>query len=115
MEAKKSGFIKEYWPQLTSIVIILLTLGQMYSEFKTLKQELKDSIKNTEKMSQEFKEMVEKSVLILNEEDNGVRGDFEVADENLKEQIIESRTYEDMRERATTAEMKVWYYEQMKK
>lgn len=111
----KANFIKDYWPQLTSIVVVLLLLGQMYSDFNTLKQELVDAQRVQESQWRIFNEKIDKTISILNDEDDGVRGDFGVGDQNLKENIKSLQKYEELRALKDRLEMKVWHYEQHNK
>ena len=111
-EESKANFIKDYWPQLTTIVAVLLLLGQMYSDFNTLKQEMDDSNAIQQKQWNIFNEKMEKAMQFLNDEDDGVRGDFGVGDQHLQENIESLQKYEELRAERDKLEIKVWHYEQ---
>jgi hypothetical protein len=104
----KTNFIKDYWPQLTTIVMALLLLGQMYSDFNTIKQELRDMAKQQETQWRVFNDKLAETIKMLNEEDDGVRGDFNVGDKHIQE-------LEALRSERDKLELKVWYYEQNRK
>ena len=83
-------------------------MGQIYSEFKTFRQDQKDIQDTQTRMWTLFNEKIDKTISILNDEDDGVRGDFGVGDKHIRE-------YEDLRSEKDKAEMKVWFYENVKK
>ena len=100
----KIGFIRQYWPQLTGLLSAVIFLSIVYSQFRTLQQEFTDSQRAAEERNAALIQRIEKAIEILNDEDDGVRGDFEAAD-------AAQDKLEHMRERATTAELKVWVLE----
>lgn len=100
----KIGFIRQYWPQLTGILGALIFLTLVYGQFRTLQQEFVDFQRATQERNAALIARIEKAIDILNDEDDGVRGDFEAAD-------AAQDKLEEMRDRATQAELKVWTYE----
>jgi len=103
-EVVKIGFIRQYWPQLTGILTAVVFLSIVYSQFRTLQQEFDDAQRAAQERNAALIQRIEKAIEILNDEDDGVRGDFGAADEAQAK-------LEEMRERATTAEIKVWVLE----
>ena len=89
----KDNFIKENWGQLIFAAGALLALGKTLNTVTNLQQQVND-----------LENGINKMVEYLNGEDDGVRGDFENADKAIE-------NLEQMRERATTAELKLWFYE----
>lgn len=112
---KKSSLIRDYWPQLTSIVMIILVSAKMYNDILIAKQEILESQRLQEKQWMIFNEKIEKTISILNDEDDGVRGDFGVGDEHIKEDLIKLEKFEDLRAEKDKLEMKVWYFEHYQK
>ena len=74
-------------------VSAILTIGKILQVITHLEQQVNDLEKSIDKM-----------VNYLNGEDDGVRGDFMSADDAAAQ-------LEAMRDRAITAELKVWFYE----
>jgi len=103
-ETIKIGFIRQYWPQLTGLMGGIIFLSIVYSQFRTLQQEFLDNQRQQQERYEAILQRIEKAIEILNDEDDGVRGDFGAADEAQAK-------LEEMRERATTAEIKVWVLE----
>lgn len=92
------------------MIAIIIVGGWMY----TLGGTTKAFEKEDEKVQSLKKELVELRGYIstvtqyLNGEDDGVRGDFENADEWIQK-------YEDLRSEKDKLEIKLWYYENHKK
>lgn len=112
---KKFSVLRDYWPQLTFAVAALLFFGRMYSDFGTLKVELLESQRLQQTQWKAFNDKIEKTIAILNDEDDGVRGDFMVGDAHLQENIDNQAKIEEMRSEKDKLEIKVWYYEHAKK
>lgn len=79
--------IKENWPQIVFFVLFVISFTTLELKSESNSQEIKENSKYIEQIAK-----------FLNDEDDGVRSDFETADKNIRE-------YEDMRERALKAEI----------
>lgn len=108
---EKTNILKEYWSHITFAVLLILSLGKMLNVVTQLESKVQELSHTIERLDQVRDEKLEKETNRLDEEDNGVRGDMERAIEELKSDLKEQRAYEDMRERAIKAELKVYTYE----
>ena len=111
---KRFSVLRDYWPQLTFAVAALLFFGRFYSDFGQLKLELLEAQRVQQMQMKTFNDKIDKTIIILNDEDDGVRGDFEVGDKHLQENIDSQAKIEEMRSEKDKLELKVWFYEHQK-
>lgn len=97
MEANTSSWLQKNFGIIVVVISSVLAMGKALQVMSQLQTEVEDLEKTINKM-----------VEFLNGEDDGVRSDFINADRAIE-------NYEQMRERALKAEMKVWYYENIDK
>lgn len=108
---EKINIIKQYWPQITGTILFLLFCGGLYAKFEMIAQKVEDNTATSVRQWILFNEKIDKTILILNDEDDGVRSDFGVGDSHIEDMLNEFKKYEELRSERDKLEIKVWYYE----
>jgi hypothetical protein len=105
---KKVNLLKEYWPQITAFTMLVFILGGNFYAFQNIQDKIEEQQKRQAQANEKFAQTLKQVTEYLNGEDDGVRGDFGVGDQNIKE-------YEDLRSQKDILEVKVWHYENLNK
>lgn len=104
--------LKENWFVLVFIGTMIIQWTEARKDRAELAKDVSSLTLTISTLNKVVEEKIAKESSRLDEEDNGVRGDMERADVELHNDIKDLKELETMRERASSAELKVWVLQQ---